>query len=52
MQLKFNVDGTSRGNSGDSRIGGIISDNKGKALITFSKAMGHDLLIESDYYGC
>ncbi|KAK2653758.1 hypothetical protein Ddye_013614 [Dipteronia dyeriana] len=38
--LKFNVDGSSRGNPGDARIGGVLRDHTGKVLDLFSEFVG------------
>ncbi|KAK1562591.1 hypothetical protein Q3G72_014539 [Acer saccharum] len=41
--LKFNVDGSSRGNPGPSGIGGIMRDSKGDILCIFSSYIGFGL---------
>ncbi|EOX94803.1 Uncharacterized protein TCM_004414 [Theobroma cacao] len=38
--LSFNIDGASRGCSGDSEIGGILRNEHGDVLILFSKSIG------------
>ncbi|XVF70923.1 hypothetical protein PTKIN_Ptkin11bG0201000 [Pterospermum kingtungense] len=39
-QVKFNVDGSSRGKLGPAGIGGILIDHMRQVLIRFSKAIG------------
>ncbi|KAK2640367.1 hypothetical protein Ddye_028162 [Dipteronia dyeriana] len=39
-ELCFNVDGSSRGNSGDFGIGGMLTDSNGKVLCLFSLGVG------------
>ncbi|KAH1090612.1 hypothetical protein J1N35_017869 [Gossypium stocksii] len=38
--LKFNVDGAISGQSGDAVIRGIIREDKGVSLVTFSRSIG------------
>ncbi|KAK3200402.1 hypothetical protein Dsin_023817 [Dipteronia sinensis] len=38
--LKFNVDGSVRGSSGQAGIGGVLRDSRGKVLCTFSEFIG------------
>ncbi|KAK3204962.1 hypothetical protein Dsin_019008 [Dipteronia sinensis] len=38
--LKFNVDGSSRGNPDPARIGGVLRDSRGKVLCLFSLFLG------------
>ncbi|KAK1562612.1 hypothetical protein Q3G72_014800 [Acer saccharum] len=38
--LKFNVDGSARGNPGNAGVGGVLRDNSGKVLGLFSASVG------------
>ncbi|KAK3219243.1 hypothetical protein Dsin_013213 [Dipteronia sinensis] len=40
LVLKFNVDGSARGNPGNAGIGGVLIDNTGKVLGLFSEHVG------------
>lgn len=42
---KFNVDGTARGKPGPTGIGGVLHDDRGRMLATFSESVG---LMESN----
>ncbi|EOX99225.1 Uncharacterized protein TCM_007835 [Theobroma cacao] len=39
-QLNFNVDGAARGNLREFGIGGVLKDDQGRILVTFSKSIG------------
>ncbi|XP_075499938.1 uncharacterized protein LOC142538510 [Primulina tabacum] len=38
--FKLNVDGSSRGNPGDSTVGGVVRDHSGRVLLSFSEFIG------------
>ncbi|XP_075496425.1 uncharacterized protein LOC142533502 [Primulina tabacum] len=38
--FKINIDGSSRGNPGDSSVGGVVRDSSGKVVLYFSEFIG------------
>ncbi|XP_073062068.1 uncharacterized protein [Primulina eburnea] len=48
--FKLNVDGSSRGNPGDSSVGGVVRDHSGRVLLSFSEFIGAGSTIRAELW--
>ncbi|XP_073037131.1 uncharacterized protein [Primulina eburnea] len=48
--FKLNVDGSSRGNPGDSSAGGVVRDHSGRVLLSFSEFIGAGSTIRAELW--